>query len=301
VKAILTAVLLFSTLTLQAQVAALVPRPDSDWWTVAGDPDLGKFTTPKQQLVDFAIWPAEDRTWQIWSCIRDTNCGGGNRLFYRWEGARIAMQADASAGETPGGLEAPYVIKTGKEYHMFYGDGENICLAKGADGKTFARQLLANGKAGMFTEGPGSGTRGVMVLRIGDLYHAYYAASVDKLGKDYVRTSRDLKNWSASRVVAGGGTAGSGPSSAEGPFVYYHRASKYYYLFRTTRYSDAPQTYVYASKNPMDFGANNDDYMVGILAVAAPELIEHEGQLYMAALLPNLKGIRIAKVKWSTK
>jgi hypothetical protein len=51
----------------------------------------------------------------------------------------------------------------------------------------------------------------------------------------------------------------------------------------------------------MDFGANNDDYMVGILAVAAPELIEHEGQLYMAALLPNLKGIRIAKVKWSTK
>jgi len=310
--AILTAVLLISTLALQAEDAAPVPRIDGDWWTVAGDPDLGKFTTPTQQPVDFAIWPAEDGTWQIWSCIRATNCGGRTRLFYRWQGARItdrdwepmgiAMQADASFGETPGGLQAPHVIKIGKEYHMFYGDWENICLAKGVDGKTFARQLLPNGKSGMFTEGPGSGTRDVMVLRVGNLYHAYYTASVDKLGKDYVRTSRDLRNWSASRIVAAGGTVGSGPSSAECPFVYYHQGSKYYYLFRTQRYADPPQTYVYASKNPMDFGVANDDrYMVGIMLVAAPELIEHEGQLYMAALLPTLKGIRIAKLKWTPK
>jgi hypothetical protein len=79
----------------------------------------------------------------------------------------IAMQADASVGETPGGLQAPHVIKIGTEDHVFYGGGENICPAKGVDGKTFARQLLSNGKAGMFTAGPGSNTRDVMVLRVG--------------------------------------------------------------------------------------------------------------------------------------
>jgi hypothetical protein len=45
-----------------------------------------------------------------------------------------------------------------KEYHMFYGDWENICLAKGVDGTTLARQLRSKGKAGMFTEGSGNGT-----------------------------------------------------------------------------------------------------------------------------------------------
>ena len=31
---------------------------------------------------------------------------------------------------------------------------------------------------------------------------------------------------------------------------------------------------------------------------AAPEIVEFEGQTYLAVLLPNLKGIQIAKLKW---
>jgi hypothetical protein len=34
--------------------------------------------------------------------------------------------------------------------------------------------------------------------------------------------------------------------------------------------------------------------------VAAPEIIEHDGQTYIASLLPQLDGIRIAKLGWRT-
>src|ERR1039457_49182 len=93
---------------------------------------LGKYSNPKQQPVDFAIWQAADGSWQIWSCIRGTNCGGKTRLFYRWQGSAItdrerqpmgiAMEADPAFGETAGGLQAPHVLKIGAGYYMFYGD-----------------------------------------------------------------------------------------------------------------------------------------------------------------------------------
>jgi hypothetical protein len=188
---------------------------------------------------------------------------------------------------------------------MFYGDWKNICKAKGVDGKTFARQLGSNGKAGMFTEmfkeGPENNARDVMVIRIGSLYHAYYTASSENVGADFVRTSKDLKTWSASKKVAFGGAAGTGGSSAECPFVYYHRASGYYYLFRTQHYGEKAQSTIYRSRNPMNFGVNDDRYLVGTLPIAAPEIVDYGGQLYIASLLPNLKGIQIAKLKFAPK
>ena len=66
-----------------------VPQLDGAWWTVAGDPDLGTLSSPRQQPVDFAVWQAADGTWQLWSCIRHTRCGGNTRLFYRWEGKKL--------------------------------------------------------------------------------------------------------------------------------------------------------------------------------------------------------------------
>ena len=96
------------------------PRIISEWWQVVGDPDLGPYTTSEQQPVDFAIWQAADGTWQLWSCIRYTGCGGQSRLFYRWEGANlfdahwepkgIAMEARAELGDHPGVLHAPQVF-----------------------------------------------------------------------------------------------------------------------------------------------------------------------------------------------
>lgn len=304
--------LLFSLVgLLPAADPVLVPQIDGEWWQVAGDPDLGKYTMPKQQPVDFGVWQAADGTWQLWSCIRSTSYPGKTRLFYRWQGAKltdkdwkpmgIAMEADAGFGETEGGLQAPFVLKINGEYVMFYGDWEHIAIAKSADGKTFARQLTPDGKSGMFTEGIGDNTRDPMVVGIGDLFYLYYTAYPNRMGADYVRTSRDLRHWSAAKKVAAGGAAGTNPYSAECPFVFYHKASGFYYLFRTQRYGADSQTSIYRSKDPRDFGVDNDQYLVGTIPYAAPEIIESGGQTYLAVLQNNLKGIQIAKLKFAPK
>ena len=301
-----------AVLVSQSLRAAPVMRPviEGDWWTVAGDPDLGAYTDPKQQPVDFAVWPAEDGTWQLWSCIRGTKCGGKTRLFYRWEGKQltdrdwrpmgIAKEAKTERGETAGGLQAPYVVKIDGVYHMFYGDWENICAATSNDGKTFARRVNANGKTGMFSEGQGNNTRDSMVIPIKDLWHCYYTAYPKGQGAVYCRTSKDTKTWSESKVVAFGGEAGTNAVSAECPFVVEVSPGEFY-LFRTQRYGQNAISRVYHSRDPLNFGVNDDKHLVGSLPVAAPELIQHKGQWYMASLLPSLKGIHIARMQWKAK
>jgi hypothetical protein len=56
---------------------------------------------------------------------------------------------------------------------------------------------------------------------------------------------------------------------------------------------------VYRSTNPLNFGIDNDqDHLVRSWKLAAPEVIYHQGQYYIASLLDSLKGIRIARLKW---
>jgi hypothetical protein len=295
----------------------LVPAIDGEFWQIAGDPDLGKYTLAQQQPVDFGIWQAADGTWQLWSCIRSTATPGKTRLFYRWQANKItdtdwtpmgiAMMADPNFGETEGGLQAPFVLKVGSDYYMFYGDWEHIAMAKSKDGKTFARQLMPDGKVGMFGEGAGNNTRDPMVLKAGNLYYIYYTAYPDGKGAVYVRTSKDLKHWSDARIVASGGSAGSGKYSSECPFVYYDKRSGYYYLLRNQYYGhnahtgQAPQFTVYRSRNPLDFGKDDDRFKVETMPYAAPEIVESEGQTYIAVLRDDLKGIQVAKLKWIAK
>lgn len=219
----------------------------------------------------------------------------------------IAMMADPNFGETEGGLQAPFVIKEGSDYYMFYGNWTEIAMAKSKDGKTFARQLMPDGKSGIFGKSDGENTRDPMVIKTGSLYHIYYTAFQDGRGTDFVRTSKDLVHWSDSRKVAYGGSAGDGPSSAECPFVYYDKTSGYYYLLRNQYYGhnshagqDA-QFRVYRSQDPLDFGKGDDRDLVETMPFAAPEIIESEGKTYLATLLPSLKGIQIARLKWAPK
>jgi len=288
--------------------AVKAPQIAGPWWTIAGDPALGAYTTAKQQPVDFAICKAADGTWQLWSCIRGTSCGGNTRVFHRWEGQQltdrdwspkgIAMEGRTDLGETRGGLQAPYVFRDGTNFVMAYGDWEHICLAASSDGKTFERQVGSGGKTGLFGEGPGSNTRDPMVLFTRGKWHCYYTAHPEKRGADYCRTSADLRTWSDSRVVAAGGAAGTNAYSAECPFVV-EMAPGDYYLFRTQRYGTDAISRVYHSHDPLDFGVDNDgDHLVVSLPVAAPEVFRHGGKWFIASLLPSLKGIRLAPLEW---
>ena len=298
-----------------AQKNVLVPTISGDWWQVAGDPDLGEYTSPKQQPVDFGVWQAADGTWQLWSCIRHTKCGGKTRLFYRWEGKNltdknwqpmgIAMEADTTLGETKGGLQAPHVIKVDDMYYMFYGDWENICLAKSKDGKNFTRVLKDDGTPALF-KGPYYNTRDAMTLEHNGLFYCYYMGSVkDKKPQSaiFCRTSVDLHKWSEPMMVSAGGSPEHKDrwfgGDAECPFVV--NKDGQFYLFRNQLYGEDNLNTQYCSPNLLDFGVNDDRYLIGTLPVAAPEIIFHEGEYYMAALLPSLKGIRIAKLKWVEK
>jgi len=286
-------------------------------------PDLGDLTGPPpenpnhpQQPVDFAIWQAADGTWQLWSCIRNTKCGGMTRLFYAWEGRNltdpdwtplgIALQADSPRFETrAGGLQAPHVVNVplastrssdglearATQFYMIYGDWDYLMIQRSHDGKTFERWLYDNGKPAMFTEGEGCNTRDPCLIHIGDKWHVYYTAYPKRDGQPtggvYCRTSTDLRTWSDSALVARGGLTGTGPTSSECPYVV--KVGRYYCLFRTQRYAGPPTTSVYRSTDPMDFGIDEqaDRKFVCLLEVAAPELFVHGGQWYIAALMPT--------------
>lgn len=284
-----------------------IPQIAGKPWTVAHDPDLGPLTSPKQQPVDFSIWQAADGTWQLWSCIRGTNCEGKTRLLHRWQGRDItqpdwtpmgiAMQADPSLGETPGGLQAPHVIRHDGRFWMFYGDWVHICLATSQDGITFKREIGLDGRTAMFAEGPDDNTRDPMVTRIGDRWYCYYTAFPNDRGAVYARTSTDLRTWSDAKIVAFGGRAGEGRYASECPHVV--TLDGYHYLFRTQHYGTEEQTSVYRSKDPLDFGINDDRCFVCTLPIAAPEIVFAGGRMYIAWLLPSLKGIQVARLEWT--
>ncbi len=293
----------------------LIPQIDGEWWPVTGNPDLGKYTSDKQQPVDFAIWQARNGAWQIWSCIRHTKCGGNTRLFYRWEGKRltdsnwkpmgIAMEADTALGETKGGLQAPYVFKEKDRYYMVYGDWQRICLASSKDGKAFSRVLNERGEPDLFS-GPYENTRDPMVTKRGDLFYCYYMGH--KKGAEYqsaifCRTSHNLKHWSGPMMVSAGGSAAAHTNwfggDAECPFV--AQKDGIFYLFRNQLYGRNNLNTQYASPNPLSFGVGDDRDRIGTLPVAAPEIVFHKGQWYIAALNPALDGIRIARLRWVKK
>lgn len=296
------------TQTMPEPSARIVPIIEEPWWQVAGQPDLGELTSEKQQPVDFGVWQAADGTWQLWSCIRHTKCGGHTRLFYRWEGKRlndanwrpmgIAMQARPELGESPGGLQAPHVVKHDGVYWMAYGDWANVCFATSTDGKTFERVIQPNGKTGAFTEGAGANARDAMLIKIDGVWHCYYTAFPGRQGFVFCRTSPDLRRWSPSCVVCYGGKIGTSPFQIECPHVVEVLPGEFV-MFRNQYYGRGALNWVYHSRNPLNFGINDDSKLVCSLPVAAPEIVLHEGKYYIAALNPGLDGIRIARLTWA--
>jgi hypothetical protein len=303
---------------LQATSRGLRPIIDGPWIPIAGPPELGRFDTPKREVVDFAIWPAADASWQIWSCIRHTAEAGATRLFHRWQGPSpaqpgwnamgIAMRADPSFGEREGSLQAPYVIRLGAEYRMYYTSGGRCFVMTSFDGKTFSRLPRPDGKNfGVFRAYTGAnpevgfagaGGRDIMLLRHEGKWIGYYTANTENEGRVYARTSTDLWTWDSPREVAFGGESGSGPISSECPHVV-RGPDQAFYLFRTQHYKTNPETRVYRSSDPFAFGLNDDRYLVAKLPVAAPEIFDHEGQTYIAALQQDLQGIRAAKLRFA--
>jgi len=290
----------------------LIPQISGKWWSIAGNPDLGRYNREGQQPLDFAIWQAADQTWQMVACCRRTGCGGEGRLFHRWQTDALLkenwspmgvfMEADPNVGETAGGLQAPNVIRHDGGYFMFYGDWINICAAWSRDGKTFTRLLGPNRLSALFTDGNKPSARDPHVMALGDKFHIYYTGISDDKGQIFCRISDDLRTWSESVIVNSGGSAGDGPSDAECPFVIHHPENRMFYLFRThtVHNGEGYGTTVYCSSNPRDFGVDTDEFKIASLPFEAVRLVEHDDHHYVAALKPDLTGMMMAKLKWVT-
>jgi hypothetical protein len=136
-----------------------------------------------------------------------------------------------------------------------------------------------------------------MLIQIDGLWHCYYTASPRPRGYAYCRTSPDLKTWSHSSVVSYGGKPGPGPWNNECPHVVEVEPGQFYF-FRNEYYGQRARNWVYRSGNPLNFGIDDDSLIVRSWRVAAPEIILHEGQYYIASLMDSLKGIKIARLKW---
>jgi hypothetical protein len=303
---------IFSTEPLRNQ--SPIPVIDSEWWDIAGIPDLGEYNKSGMEPVDFGIWQAEDGTWQLWSCIRNTACGGHSRLFYRWEGKKltdsnwapkgIAMMSNLAFGEPLGGLQAPFVLKEKNVYYMFYGDWNRICLARSKNGKQFERVLNDKGQSGLF-EGPYMNTRDAMVLKFNGRYFCYYTGHTDNppVGEDscavFCRISPDLFHWGEPVNVCSGGSPtqeGWYGADSECPFVVHRNGL--FYLFRNQLYGIGALNTQYISDDPLLFGIRDDSRMIGKMQIAAPEIVECDGEYYIVALKPNLDGIRMARLAW---
>lgn len=298
----------------KAAQAVLVPEVVGEWWQIAGNPDLGELTGLDQELVSFGVWQAADCTWQLWGCIRNTKVGGNTRLFYRWESARItdvdwqpvgiAMMSDPSVGESLGGLQAPHATRIADEWVMAYGDWENICFARSPDGKEFSRQIGENGVTAAFDEGPGNSSRDPMINHFNGAYHVYYTANPDGVGSVYARTSLDLRTWTESVIVSAGGSGGSAAIDGEEPAVVWIEESQAYYLFRTHTNPAGGErmvTSVYRSPAPLDFGIDDDRCLVATLDSEATWVIRDGDTYYVAAVMPDFSGCRVARLRWARR
>jgi hypothetical protein len=315
----------------------LRPVLDGEFWMIGDNPDLGPLQGntdpargPVQECVDHHVFRSADGAWHLWGCIRNTAVG---RVLYHWEADRLAdrhwrrtgemIRADRPAGEClresdgKEWLQSPYVVRNGGTYYMFYGghctglDAEGkpaeagnernegqVCLMTSPDGRRWTRHDDGEGRSRVFI-GPGE-TRDPCLIRIGGLWHIYYAGYHDGRRANpgyYLRTSEDLLCWSNWELVHQDFEFGAGSWNTECPHVV-ERGGRLY-LFRTEDYASR-KSHVFRSTDPHDFGVGDaSEHYVCPFPVAAPEMVvDAEGSEYITSNHNLAGGTMICRLAW---
>lgn len=275
-----------------------VPRVEGEWWQIAPNaPDVGKWSTGKENACDFAIFRSSDGKWHCIACIRGTS-HYGQRLFYRWEADHLTDTDWRPCGmfEVPRGkrgkppeftsVQAPHPVVHDGKYYLFYNSGTARCMIS-RDGREWRPHVNTDGHREFFPMG-----RDVCVFHdtADRRWIAYYCGTVNTDGKRkgamVARTAPSPEGpWSDKESAVR--TAGN----PESPYVI--KRGEWYYLWQ--------QMSVYRAADPLDFdNAELIAHMTGIWYSGkwAPEVIEHEGRFYIAGYG---RGIHVALLEWEGK
>src|SRR5690606_15826700 len=119
-------------------------------------------------------------------------------------------------------------------------------------------------------------------------------------GAIFCRTSKDLFQWSDATPVSRGGTPLTQTQwyggDIECPFVVNYKRT--FVLFRNHKYGSDYLNTQYSTSTPLNFGLDTNEYKVGQLQVAAPEVVKDGKQYYIVSLKPGLDGMKVARIKF---
>jgi predicted GH43/DUF377 family glycosyl hydrolase len=213
-----------------------------------------------------------------------------------WTRQAPVLPYDASQGETH--VWAPYVLRHGGRYWMFYCGG-------GATHQQYRIQLATSPDLWTWTRAQtnplivdGFDARDPMVLRLKDKWVLYYTAtSVPEGGHHVVKAafSDDLLNWSGAIEVYRDPASGTFGGPTESPFVV-ARDGRYFLFVCTNR--DYSETAVYESDDPLHWEHAD---CVGFYPAHASEIVTDDGRWYATHCGWGQGGVYLASLTWEPK
>jgi hypothetical protein len=173
---------------------------------------------------------------------------------------------------------APFVVFHAGLYHLFYRrPNGTILVVRSSDPFHWPNEVEL-----VFEEGD---ARDICITKIDGLFHMYYcqAAKFDGGMRSCVllRTSKDLRDWSAAQIVQADTSRIAGHSSLESPFVI-ARPEGFYLFVRNRLLEEETVTTVSFSKIPGHFPSGAHPWFAELKHVHAPEIVERDGLCYLA-------------------
>ncbi|HZC51565.1 MAG TPA: family 43 glycosylhydrolase, partial [Mycobacterium sp.] len=204
------------------------------------------------------------------------------------------LTVDPSYGETH--LWAPYVLKSGGRWYMFYAAGgpdstqSELSVATSPDLWHWTRYR----NDPLFRDG--FDARDPFVLRVGAQWVMYYDATSDPAGGNHIvayRTSTDLLHWSTRHIAFTDPSTGTFGGPTESPYVVRHNGA--YYLFLGPR-GGYVGTDVFVSHDPLHFDVGKQ---VGHIASHALEVVQDtDGSWWVTAAGWGQGGVYLAPLDW---
>jgi hypothetical protein len=267
------------------------------------DPSVGE--SSPWYINDHTIIQGPDGTWHLYGITHPEPANPGDEVNFAhatapslhgpWTKQPFALAVDPTRGENH--LWAPYVMKSGSLYYMYYAGGgpdssqAEISLATSPDLWHWTRY---NGDP-LFRDG--FDARDPFITKIGKQWVMYYDATSEPTGGNHVvayRTSTDLLHWGASKFAFTDPAIGTSGGGTESPFVVHYQ--NYYYLFIGPR-GGYVGTDVFRSKDPLHFDLTQQ---VGHIASHALEVVQDtDGSWWVSAAGWEQGGVYLAPLDWS--